>query len=161
MKLDQDVEYLSRPQLKEVIRQLRTHVREHRDQKADDRCWMDDEKLYESTLPEKLPYDRRVGDRCKMLANCERFLKTHCEGGHWTSYADLEAFIKSLADRGCGVHHNGNPDKTCFELRAMVLANPTSVTDERLLAIEHGADFCVACGARLVLEEGIVAKVRR
>ena len=64
-------------------------VKEHHDQKADDRCWMDDNKLYEAAgLP---PADYKVGCKEEMLRNCERYVKNRCEdGGPWKSYAELE-----------------------------------------------------------------------
>lgn len=157
MGIDGDIELLTRGELKAVIRQLRTHIREHRDQRADDRCWMDDEKLYESTLPEKLTYDRRVGDPLKMVENCKRFVKTHCEGGHWTSYADLEAFIKGLVARGCKDNVFGHPGNSCMEVRQHVLDGQKGVTDDVLLDYKQGTNMCLACKAKLVLEEGIVA----
>lgn len=64
-------------------------IKEHHSQKADDRCWMDDDKLYEAAGLS--PVDRRVGDKAEMLRNCERFLERRCEsGGPWKSYAELE-----------------------------------------------------------------------
>lgn len=69
-------------------------VREHHAQKADDRCWLDDVKLYQAAgLP--VP-DNRVGDKLAMLTNCERYIDRRCEGGHWPTYAELEAEIERL-----------------------------------------------------------------
>ena len=72
-----------------TIETLMRAIQEHRSQRADDRCWMDDDKLYEAAgLP---PADRRVGDKVAMLRNCERFIDQRCEsGGPWKSYAGLE-----------------------------------------------------------------------
>ncbi|HEX8653089.1 MAG TPA: hypothetical protein VF708_19890 [Pyrinomonadaceae bacterium] len=69
-------------------------VREHHDQKADDRCIEDDTRLYEAFgLP---PADHRVGDKLAMLQNCARFIMRRCEGGGWPSYAELKAQIVEL-----------------------------------------------------------------
>lgn len=72
-------------------------VTQHHAQKADDRCWMDDDTLYAAA---GLPVcDRRVGDKEEMLFNCERFLLQRCEGGHWPSYAEMEAERDQLRER--------------------------------------------------------------
>jgi len=46
-------------------------IREHRDQQGDNRCWLDDEKLY-SALPEG--YTPPVRDSTVELENCKRFI---------------------------------------------------------------------------------------
>ena len=71
-------------------------IRKHHAQRADDRCHLDDEELYAAAgLP---PADTRVGDKAAMLKNCERFLERRCAGGHWPTYAELEAIVLD-ADR--------------------------------------------------------------
>lgn len=72
------------------IQRLKVAIRKHRDQKADDRCWMDDVALYE-TLGDGVILDNHVGDKDAMLANCSRFIANRCSGGIWKSYAELEA----------------------------------------------------------------------
>jgi hypothetical protein len=66
-------------------------IRKHYEQRADDRCWMDDVELYVAAgLP--VPHDATVGSKAEMLKNCERFLERRCvEGGAWKTYAELEA----------------------------------------------------------------------
>ncbi len=78
--------------LKAECAKLRAAIHEHRSQRADDRCWMDDDKLYEA-LGDGIKADRRVGDKDAMLANCKRYIERRCEGGHWPSYAELEASL--------------------------------------------------------------------
>lgn len=75
--------------LREYIGLLENAILEHYNQKADDLCWMDDNKLYEVMgLP---PRDNTVGDPCAMLENCKRYIEQRCQGGGpWKSYADLE-----------------------------------------------------------------------
>jgi hypothetical protein len=68
---------------------LRDAITAHHDQKADDRCIEDDDRLYAAAGLG--PCDRRVGDKEAMLANCRRFIERRCEGGGWPSYAELEA----------------------------------------------------------------------
>lgn len=64
-------------------------VKYHHDQKADDRCFFDDAKLYQAAGLE--PADNRVGCKEAMLENCKRFIENRCSnGGPWKSYAELE-----------------------------------------------------------------------
>ena len=60
----------------EIIR-LRTAIRKHRDQRLDDRCWMDDYELYE-VLPEGIDpsyVDLRLLPKEVMMRNCEHFVE--------------------------------------------------------------------------------------
>lgn len=71
-------------------------VVEHHKQKADDRCWMDDNILYaKAGLPPDTAH-RCVGDKAAMLKNCERFIDIRCGEGKWKTYAELEAEVKRL-----------------------------------------------------------------
>ena len=56
------------------VRRLREGIRSHRDQRGDDRCWLDDEKLY-ALLPEGTPARTEL-DPELMLPNCRRFIET-------------------------------------------------------------------------------------
>lgn len=76
----------------ELADRLLKAIKEHHDQKADDRCWMDDDKLY--TVAALPTVDRRVGDKFEMAKNCLRFIERRCEGGVWPSYTELETRIK-------------------------------------------------------------------
>lgn len=58
----------------EIIR-LRHAIRKHRDQRLDDRCWMDDYELYEA-LPEGIDpsyVDLSLLPKEVMMRNCDRF----------------------------------------------------------------------------------------
>lgn len=78
----------------EELRELKAAVARHYAQKADDRCWMDDDELYQAAgLPTA---DTQVGDKEAMLANCRRFIDRRCTGGHWPSYRELEEEIARL-----------------------------------------------------------------
>ena len=73
--VDSDIEFMTRLQLKAEILRLRMGIRQHRDQRLDDRCWMDDFELYE-ILPEGLEpsyVDLRLLPKEVMMANCDRF----------------------------------------------------------------------------------------
>jgi len=67
-------------------------VEEVHSQKADDKCWMDNSKIYEAAgLP---PADKTVGDKFAMLKNCARYIEDQCDGGGaWKSYAELERLV--------------------------------------------------------------------
>jgi hypothetical protein len=70
---------------------LRAAIHEHRSQWADDRCWLDDQKLY-AVLGDGDLGDNTVGDPAAMRRNCDRFIAQRCAaGGAWRSYAELEA----------------------------------------------------------------------
>jgi len=60
------------------LEELRAAVREHRDQRGDDRCFLDDYKLYEH-LPEGLTEEHKRLLACTepdvMLANCKRYIE--------------------------------------------------------------------------------------
>lgn len=88
-----------------LARDLLRAIKEHHAQKADDRCWMDDNILYDAAgLPAA---DRRVGDTDAMLTNCRRFLENRCEGGGWPSYAQLEAECERLRGLLLETRHPG------------------------------------------------------
>ena len=55
---------------KTELTRLRNIIRYHRDQKADDRCWLDDELLYES-LPENIPVT--LSSKDVFVDKCSRF----------------------------------------------------------------------------------------
>lgn len=74
---------------------LRLAIMTHRKQKADDRCWLDDQELYKALGDGDLG-DNRVGDKDAMLANCKRFIDRRCAGGEWPTYAQLEEKIEEL-----------------------------------------------------------------
>jgi len=82
--------WLDVPRLLAEVERLREAIFRHREQKADDRCIEDDDRLY-AALGDGIKCDRRVGDKEAMLRNCARFIDRRCEGGGWPSYAELEA----------------------------------------------------------------------
>ena len=71
---DEEVYYLdSIFVLKQRVKRYEEAIRKHKDQKGDDRCWMDDEELY-SVLPEG--YIRPERDSCVELELCKKFIKS-------------------------------------------------------------------------------------
>ena len=70
---------------------LPTYEYEHRDEKGDDRCWMDDEVLYQA-LPEG--YEPVVRDSSVEIANCQRFIA--CRQNPKTEYVSPQRRIEEL-----------------------------------------------------------------
>lgn len=72
---DTDLEKISHNSLKDKILKLRNAIREHRDQRGDDRCWMDDVELYK-TLPEGVAdADISLLSDEQFRRNCDLFIK--------------------------------------------------------------------------------------
>lgn len=81
--------------LRQHRNRLYTAIKKHHDQKADDRCWMDDNELYAAAGLDGA--DTRIGDPAAMLENCKRFVTLRCfNGGPWKSYVELEAENEKL-----------------------------------------------------------------
>jgi hypothetical protein len=74
--MDDDLETMSLEELKTEAKKLRASIRYHRDQKGDDRCWVDDLRLYE-TLPEgAVGHDSTLPTEEVFLENCKRFCRS-------------------------------------------------------------------------------------
>jgi len=54
------------------VQVLRDAIRKHRDERGHDRCWLDDQKLYQS-LPEASPGDLNLPPKEEFIANCHRY----------------------------------------------------------------------------------------
>ena len=79
--------------------ELRAAIRTHRDERGDDRCWIDDQTLY-AILGDGNLGDNTVGDPEAMRKNCDRFIANRCQaGGGWKSYKELEDEIAELKKR--------------------------------------------------------------
>lgn len=100
------------------IEELENAIRNHRDQKADDRCWLDDQELYK-VLNDGYLGDNTVGDKKAMLKNCERYLENRCSYGNWRTYAELEAENNRLREENERLHdsqpRDGGLDETLQE----------------------------------------------
>ena len=74
--IDDDLDSMSVYSLKEEVKKLRNIIRYHRDQKGDDRCWVDDIRLYE-TLPEgSVGYESTLPSEEVFLSNCKKFCQS-------------------------------------------------------------------------------------
>jgi hypothetical protein len=59
--------------LLDTVRRSRAAIREHRDQIGDYRCWVDDEVLYHSTLPELNDLTPEPPDINEFMRRCEAY----------------------------------------------------------------------------------------
>ena len=72
---DSDLDSISHNNLIAEVLKLRKAIRNHRDQKGDDRCWMDDIELYK-TLPEGVAdADLSLLSDDQFKRNCDLFVK--------------------------------------------------------------------------------------
>lgn len=87
------------PYINNRILELENAIRKHRDQKLDDRCFLDDQELYK-VLNEPIPEDyNAIPPIDKMLKNCKRYLEKRCNPDNkWKSYQELEEELSKLKD---------------------------------------------------------------
>jgi hypothetical protein len=74
--MDEDLENMNIDQVRTEAKKLRDAIRYHRDQKGDDRCWVDDIRLYEALPEGPVNYDPTLPPEEEFLANCKRFCKS-------------------------------------------------------------------------------------
>lgn len=57
------------------VRRLEEAIRKHRDQRGDNRCWLDDVELYRSLRDELSEYavDTELPPKCDFLMSCSRY----------------------------------------------------------------------------------------
>ena len=72
---DGELSTLSREELIAEVVGLRNIIREHRDQRGDDRCWLDDFLLY-AALPDRIPALSTLPPKEVFMPSCERFHDT-------------------------------------------------------------------------------------
>jgi len=73
--------------------ELREAIRTHRDERGDDRCWEDDERLYKA-LPEGYAPPER--DTSVELENCKRYIS--CRRNPNTEYISPQREIEKLQE---------------------------------------------------------------
>lgn len=104
------------------IDQLEAAIRKHRDQRGDDRCWLDDLELY-AVLPEGPPTHEAMAlpPREQFLANCARFHESRQAPGtkpdvgpegRWCSRAEV-ALIEIGRSRSEKNLEDRAPDSSC------------------------------------------------
>lgn len=70
--IDLDVQGMSVDQLRVEVMRLRNEIRQHRDEEGHDRCWLDDQRLYD-ILPDDKKANFVLPDREEFLENCARY----------------------------------------------------------------------------------------
>lgn len=133
-----------------VRHKLQEAIIKHAEQKADDRCWMDDQELYEAA--HIMIADNRIGDPCAILENCKRFIKNRCEaGGPWKSYVEMEAEVAQLQEKiielevtlddeeAANIERQVPPEFTC-RVRAAGLTDPPQDCDWPMCGCDPRAD---------------------
>lgn len=73
---DTDLDSMSIEELKLEAKKLRDSIRYHRDQKGDDRCWVDDLRLYEALPEGAVGHDSTLPTEEIFLTNCKRFCQS-------------------------------------------------------------------------------------
>lgn len=89
--MDLDLINCNYQSLLEEVLKLRQAIRTHRDQRGDDRCFLDDETLYQSLPEGYTPPAREVAVE---LENCKRFLE--CRRNPATEYVSPQREIERL-----------------------------------------------------------------
>jgi len=76
------------------VTRLQNAIRQHRDERGDDRCWQDDETLY-GVLPEGYTPPER--DTAVELENCKKYIA--CRGNPHTEYISPQREIVLLREQ--------------------------------------------------------------
>lgn len=88
--------------LKERVDELEAAIRDHRDARGDDRCWVDDLALYEALGDGEVPKDEQLAltDRDAFLRRCELYWDHRQKPGckPWVTVESLEKRIAELAE---------------------------------------------------------------
>src|SRR5262245_65608880 len=77
--------------LRREVKQLQDAIRKHRDERGDDRCWLDDRDLY-SILPEG--FTPPAEDSCVELDRCRAYIASRHDPA--TSYLSPQRKIEAL-----------------------------------------------------------------
>lgn len=159
-----DTQHAELERLTAEVERLQSAIRSHRDQRGDDRCWLDDETLYK-VLPEG--YAPPARDTAVEIANCQKFIETRrCPAIEYVSpqrrieeltaenerlTADLAAH-KTLLDWSFGLPLNANDlfGYACAD--CIYLDN--LLYDDAIAAIKkHGSAGLIAIMARIASED--------
>ena len=79
------------------IIELESAVRKHRDQRGDDRCWLDDQELYK-VLGDNDLGNNSLPPKDKFLKNCENYYNKRCKNADWPSYQQLEEKLNKIKE---------------------------------------------------------------
>lgn len=67
-----ELRLMSEEKLQEEVLRLRNGIRKHRDERGHNRCWLDDQELY-NLLPEQTQADTKLPPKDEFLKNCEKY----------------------------------------------------------------------------------------
>lgn len=85
---------------KEVL-QLKEAIREHRDQLDDDRCFLDDQKLYAAADLDTDEWESKLPPKAEFLANCARYHASRQNPVH--KYVTVDERLRGLIDTVLGI----------------------------------------------------------
>jgi hypothetical protein len=74
--MDEDLDQMDEASLRAEAKKLRAAIRYHKDQKGDDRCWVDDLRLYEALPEGAAGHDSTLPTEEVFLENCKRFCRS-------------------------------------------------------------------------------------
>jgi hypothetical protein len=74
MRIDADLKTMTAGQLRQHIMKIRTRLRSHAKATNNERCWLNDRRLYE-LLPEHPTPQPITLQECAFLANCKRYYR--------------------------------------------------------------------------------------
>jgi hypothetical protein len=102
---DADFETMDASKLRDEVLKLRDAIRLHRDQRGDDRCWLDDVLLYKA-LPETVHSLTQLQPRDEFMLACEKFWCTRqcpAEPAYAGQQTERRAYADDdLAGKGLG-----------------------------------------------------------
>lgn len=101
-------------------------IRHHRDQRGDDRCWLDDQELY-AVLGEG-PAETGLPPRDIFLANCARF---------WQCRQDPSANYETVAAREQALKDEILRQRRIMREMAEKLLSNTPLTDREIIACDN------------------------
>lgn len=92
--MDSDLLNMSVDQLQEEVLKLRNGIRQHRDQKGDDNCWLDDQNYLYDLLPEKIIPFPELPEKNLMMLNCSRYYDCRKENKLYNPVNELPKILE-------------------------------------------------------------------
>lgn len=100
--MDDDLKSMSILQLQTEIMKLREGIREHRDQKGDENCWLDDQFYLYGLLPEKINADPQLPEKELMMLNCSLYYDCRKSGREYIPLTEIPPVRDPNGDRQFG-----------------------------------------------------------
>lgn len=115
--MDDDLKNKKLEEVKEELLKLRNGIRYHRDQKGDDRCWLDDVELYK-LLPEQRDADFTLPPKDEFARDCARFWQSRQPN----PVNELKVDDKTIQDSSKLLIDRNNSDGKIHEFLAKFIA---------------------------------------